>query len=59
MRKIKGNIMSFDRKFRTLQSSNVQSGSSVNGTNPPDPGNVVLASLSETHHDVTELTFCV
>lgn len=51
--------MSFDRKFRTLQSSNVQSGSSVNGTNPPDPGNVVLASLSETHHDVTELTFCV
>ncbi|XP_013644474.2 probable mediator of RNA polymerase II transcription subunit 15c isoform X1 [Brassica napus] len=34
MRTIKGNIMNFDRK---LQSSNVQSGSSVNGTNPPAP----------------------
>ncbi|KAJ0253993.1 Mediator complex subunit 15 [Hirschfeldia incana] len=37
MRKIKGNIMSFDRKFRTLQSSNVQSGSSANATNAPAP----------------------
>ncbi|KAF8105716.1 hypothetical protein N665_0157s0279 [Sinapis alba] len=37
LRKIKGNIMNFDRKFRTLQSSNVQSGSSVSGTNTPAP----------------------
>ncbi|KAG2261244.1 hypothetical protein Bca52824_068323 [Brassica carinata] len=37
IRKIKGNLMNFDRKFRTLQSSNVQSGSSVNGTNTPAP----------------------
>ncbi|VVB04448.1 unnamed protein product [Arabis nemorensis] len=42
LRTIMDKMRNLERRFRNMQSNNVQSGSSVNGTNTPDPASQVL-----------------